>query len=93
MPRNETDHTQPEDWKKITAHSTSAITFQNQGPRHVLIKGTETDDKPEDSEAAIRFEQWEGVTDTPLTSLWPGIEAHHVWIWCSYTQPYMVSHA
>lgn len=81
-------------WTLLTDSNVSAITFQNVGSNHILIKGTSGATPPSNSTGAIRYNPGQGERNVSLADLFPGVSgANRIYAWAESATPVVVSHA
>jgi len=80
-------------WTQLTDADVTAITFQNVGGSHILIKATTDGTAPTNASGAIRYNPGQGERNVSLADLFPGLAARdRVWAWAENTTPIFVSH-
>jgi hypothetical protein len=80
-------------WTQLTDADITALTFQNVGGNHILIKATTDGTAPTNFSAAIRYNPGQGERNVSLADLFPGLAARdRVWAWAENTTPIFVSH-
>ena len=93
MPQNTTITIPALTWTQLTDADIAAITFQNVGGNHILIKATTDTTAPTNASGAIRYNPGQGERNVALQDLFPGLSGRdRVWAWAENTTPIFVSH-
>jgi hypothetical protein len=93
MPLNTTLTIPASTWTQLTDADVTAITFQNVGGNHILIKATTDTTAPTNFLAAIRYNPGQGERNVSLADLFPGLSARdRIWAWADNTTQIFVSH-
>ena len=94
MPRNTTLDLVANTWTELTNADATAITFQNQGVRPVLLKGTVGAVAPTDTLGALEYPPTFGeVSVLTLAEAWPGVASTRVYAISYGTGKVTISHA
>lgn len=94
MPQNTTINTTANSWVQLTDANIAAITFQNVGSNHILIKGTVGAVTPTSTDGAIRYNPGQGERNALLVDLFPGLSgANRIYAYATDVVPVVVSHA
>lgn len=81
-------------WTQLTNANVTAITFQNTGSYHILVKGTVGATPPTNGDGAIRYNPGQGEKNANLSDLFPGVSgANRVYAYSVEAINVMVSHA
>jgi hypothetical protein len=94
MARNDDVTLTARQWTQITNDDAPAITFQNKGGYHALVKATVDTTAPTDFSGAIRYNPGQGEKNALLDDLFPGLAAPvRLWAWSDEAITVFVSHA
>lgn len=94
MAQNTTINTTANAWVQLTDANVPAITFQNVGSNHILIKATVGAVTPTSTAGSIRYNPGQGERNTLLSDLFPGLSgANRVYAYATEIVPVVVSHA
>ena len=94
MAQNTTVNAPAGTWTQLTDADITAITFQNIGGYHVLIKATTDATAPTSPSGAIRYNPGQGERNANMSDLFPGITgADRLWAFCDQPASIFVSHA
>lgn len=93
MAQNTTVNLASNEWTQLTDADVTAITFQNIGGSHMLVKGTTGATAPTEFTGCIRYNPGQGELNTALADLFPGIAAVRVYAYSPGGVSVMVSHA
>lgn len=94
MAQNTTITVPARTWTQLTDADITAITFQNIGSSHVLIKATTDATAPTNFSGAIRYNPGQGERNVALSDLFPGLAGRdRVWAYAEDATPVVVSHA
>ena len=94
MAQNTTLNIPVKTWTQLTDADVSAITFQNIGGYHILVKATTDTTAPTDQLGAIRYNPGQGERNATVSDLFPGITgADRLWAYAEHPVSVFVSHA
>lgn len=94
MAQNTTVSLAADTWTLLTDSNVSTATFQNNGLKHVLIKGVNGTTTPTDELGAIRYNPGQGERNASLADLFPGVSgANRLFAWTPYETDVFISHA
>lgn len=81
-------------WTQLTDADITAITFQNIGSNHVMIKATTDTSAPTDFTGALRYNPGQGERNALLDDLFPGLAGcDRLWAYSTDATQVVVSHA
>lgn len=80
-------------WTLLTNSNVTAITFQNKGAYHILVKGTTGAVAPTDDNGSVRYNPGQGERNVLLADIFSGISSVRVWAKSRKSLSVMVSHA
>jgi len=94
MAQNTTVSLTANTWTQLTDANVAAITFQNVGSNHIIIKATVGAVAPTSNAGAIRYNPGQGERNALLSDLFPGVAgANRVYAYSDAITPVVVSHA
>lgn len=81
-------------WTQLTNADITAITFQNVGSNHIVIKATTDTSAPTSTDGGFRYNPGQGEKNVAMTDLFPGISgADRLWAYSPDGGSVVISHA
>jgi hypothetical protein len=82
-------------WTLITDADVTAVTFQNKGSTHVMLKSTTDTTPPTNFSGSIRYNPGQGILrDVALATIFPGLTGRdRLWVYAYSPVTIFISHA